>query len=756
MSAGSAELLRMAIDASPAGLIVVDRDGRMLLVNKEVERVFGYSTAELIGQPVDMLVPDADRAHHATLETRFMAHPKRRAMGSDRELFGRHKDGRAVPVEIGLNPAQIEDGAVILVSVVDITERRAAAAALAASEKHYRTILEHVGDAIFVNDTTGRYIDANPQACELTGYSREELLQLSFTDTYIPVERHIAAKRMANAIAGHQITFTRPLLRKNGAVILIEGSVIILPNGHALATFRDITERERVAAQTRDSEQRFRDLAENVREIFFIVDPLTGHADYVNPAYEEVFGQSRQYAYTTPYAWTQAIHPEDRDKAVASEREATHDGAPSAVEFRIIRPDGSIRWIRGRATPVRNANGIITRLVGVAEDITEFKRTEAQFLQAQKMEAVGRLAGGIAHDFNNLLTVILSYGALIAGDLEAGDPHGRDIEEMIAAGTRATELTRQLLAFSRQQVLQPKVLDLNALITNVSRMLTRVIGEDVDLATVLGADIGAVKADPGQIEQVLMNLVVNARDAMPDGGKVTIETANVEVDASFYSAQTPITPGRYLQIAVSDTGVGMTEATRSHLFEPFFTTKERGKGTGLGLATVYGIIRQSGGFISVYTEVNRGTTFRIYLPRVDEAAKQAAPSTDAAALDSRGETVLLVEDEGGVRRVAKRILERHGYTVFEAARPDAALALAKTIQRPDLVMTDVILPDMNGRVLARELEVVWPGIKVLYLSGYTDEAIVRHGVLEAGVEFLQKPFTPDGLARKVRHVLDAA
>jgi PAS domain S-box-containing protein len=637
-----------------------------------------------------------------------------------------------------------------------LRQRQRAEAALAASESHYRTVLNNVTDAVFVTDTVGRYLDVNPQGCELTGYSRAELLRLTAADTYLPEERRLVAERIAAITAGRVLSYDRRMLRKDGSVILIEVTAVLLPDGRILTTFRDLSEQRKVENQNRESEQRFRELAENVREVFFSMDPATGRAQYVSPSYEELFGHSREHAYATPHAWTEGIHPDDRDQTFAADRLAAESGVQADAVYRIVRPDGSTRWVRGRSSPVRNAKGEIIRVVGIAEDITDLKRTESQSLQSAKMEAVGRLAGGIAHDFNNLLTVIMSYGQLQIEEHASDDPRRPDLDQIVSAARRAADLTKQLLAFSRRQVLQPQVLDLSDLVMNLSRMLERVIGEDIDLKSNLTSRIGCVRADSGGIEQIIMNLVVNARDAMPSGGTVTIETANVEMSGADVGAQDPIAPGPYVLLAVSDTGEGLDEAIKGHLFEPFFTTKERGKGTGLGLSTVYGIVKQSGGYVVAESERGRGATFKVYLPRIAEPAEALPPK--GAHTDIRGgsEIIMLVEDEAAVRQVTRTVLERRGYTVLEADRPESAIALADSLPHPpNLVVTDVILPGISGRQLAGLLEEKWPGLKVLYLSGYMDDAIARHGVLERGVALLEKPFTPDALALKVRQVLDS-
>jgi two-component system, cell cycle sensor histidine kinase and response regulator CckA len=397
--------------------------------------------------------------------------------------------------------------------------------------------------------------------------------------------------------------------------------------------------------------------------------------------------------------------------------------------------------------------GQAARLV-LASDVSEKKRLEADLLQAQKMDAVGRLAGGVAHDFNNLLGVISGYSQLLGKDLGPEHRGLKRVEEIQKAAERAAGLTRQLLAFSRKQMLEMKVLDLNAIVSDIGTMLHRLIGEDIQLVTKVAADLGSVRADRGQIDQVILNLVVNARDAMPHGGQLQIETANVALDEGYARAHSDVRAGRYVQLAVSDSGEGMTAETQSHIFEPFFTTKEAGKGTGLGLATVFGIVKQSGGHVAVYSEVGQGSTFRVYLPRVDEEAARIIPVAGRGAAVGGNETILLVEDADALRAMIREILESAGYAVLECSNAEEA-ASRMTAARADLLLTDVIMPRLSGPDLARELRAARPGLKVLFMSGYTDEAIARRGVLETGARFMEKPFTTEVLLQNVRVTLDA-
>jgi two-component system cell cycle sensor histidine kinase/response regulator CckA len=452
-------------------------------------------------------------------------------------------------------------------------------------------------------------------------------------------------------------------------------------------------------------------------------------------------------------AFLDCVHPDDREAVRTSIEEARRQHTDWNILYRTPWPDGTVHWINETGKTFYDEAGIPVRAAGIALDVTERHILEEQYRQSQKVEAIGQLAGGIAHDFNNLLTAIHGYSELLSDELGPESPHQHDVTEIRRAAERAASLTRQLLAFSRRQILEPRVLDLRDVLRGLESMLKRLIGESIAIVLRLTDDDARVKADPGQIEQVILNLVLNARDAMPDGGSLFLEVATVELDEAYARRHVSAQPGRYVMLAVSDTGVGMDAATQARIFEPFFTTKPEGRGTGLGLSTVYGVVKQSSGTVWVYSEPGRGSTFKVYLPKVDELAEQ--PEIQPAADDLTGsETILVVEDEPGVRALLAKVLHRYGYRVLLAATPHEALDLARQYADPiDLLMTDVVLPEMNGRALAQQIAIHRPATRVIFMSGYTDNAIVHHGVLDPDTPFLQKPFTPYAVARKVRSVL---
>ncbi len=515
----------------------------------------------------------------------------------------------------------------------------------------------------------------------------------------------------------------------------------------------------RIRRQLDEQEELFRLISENAADMIAVVD-TNGRRLYNSPAYQRVLGYSPEELRAT--SSFEQIHPDDRQRVMEAAEEARRTGVGRRIEYRILHKDGTWRTVESTASVVRNAKGEIEKFVIVNRDITErrqaeeaLSRSEKQLRQAQKMEAVGQLSGGIAHDFNNLLGVIIGYSEALEARLDQNEPLRKNAEEIKKAGRRGAALIRQLLAFSRQQVLAPKVLDLNAVVADVDKMLRRVIGEDIDLTSVLDPATGHVKADQGQIEQVIMNLAVNARDAMPEGGKLTIETANAELDEGVARHSPYVLPGSYVLLAVSDTGVGMDAETQAHIFEPFFTTKGPGEGTGLGLAMVYGVVKQSGGYIWVYSEPGKGATFKIYLPRVDEVVEAARGGARSAPSSQGWETILLVEDEEPLRALTRGLLVESGYNVLEANSGAQALELAERHEGPiHLLLTDVVMLGMSGFALAEKLVAARPEMRVLYISGYTDRAFGPHGTLEPGTLLLQKPYTQDNLIRKVREALD--
>jgi PAS domain S-box-containing protein len=521
---------------------------------------------------------------------------------------------------------------------------------------------------------------------------------------------------------------------------------------HLLATVEKARQKRELVRALRESEERFRATFEQAA-VGIAHNAMDGRWLRVNQRCCDILGYTREELLASTFL--DITHKDD----LALEHEQIRRFLAGEIrtlsrEKRFVHKNGSDVWVDMTVSVAQGPVEGSDYFIAVLQDITARKQLEQELLHAQRMEGVGQLAGGIAHDFNNLLTVISGRSQLALDRIAPGDPLRRDFDLIHKTSARAAALTRQLLAFSRKQVLQPKVVDLNELVGHSTSLLKRLIGENIELVFVPRADVGRVRVDPGQLEQVIVNLAVNARDAMPEGGRLTVETANVALPAEYAALRVDVDPGYYVMLAVSDTGVGMDRAVQARIFEPFFTTKGPGHGTGLGLATVYGIVKQSGGHIRVYSEPGRGTAFKIYLPRTDappEPASAAAPS----ALPRGTETVLLVEDEKEVRGLAREVLEGLGYTVLEAAVPgDASLIAERHVGLIELLLTDVVMPGMSGRALASRVAAERPETKVLFMSGYTDDAIVRHGVLEPGTSFLEKPFTPQALAMKVREALD--
>lgn len=623
------------------------------------------------------------------------------------------------------------------------------------SRAKLRGVLESAMDGIAIVDRNGCIVLANAQVEQIFGYDWRELVgkpmdslvtrrireQLSDNSSDDPLEPTVSKLNLV----GH---------RKDGSEFPVELSLCPQQTTDGLmvtSVIRDLSEQKRSAEILNLRERAM----EAITEGLFILDAARPGMPiiYVNHAFECLTGYRRDEALARGWSF---LHKSDDNPRLTAEIDAALAESRSyLVEFLVQRKDGSSFWSTLSFAPIRSAEGKVTHHVGVLADVSEHKRLESQLLQAQKMEAIGRLAGGVAHDFNNFLTVILGHGDLLLQMLPADHPGRSSIEEIAKVGERAAALTNQMLAFSRKQVLAPMVMNLNALITDIERMLVRLIREDIRLTRALDPDLHPVKIDPGQIGQVLMNLVVNARDAMPDGGQITIKTANVELGESASRELPGIQPGTYAVLTVQDTGCGMDESTRSRIFEPFFTTKQDGKGTGLGLATVYGIVKQSGGNIFVQSRPGQGAAFHIYLPRATEGLSQVTkPVTQLDPVGKRA-TILLVEDEDAVRGMACKALEQSGFIVLQAPNGVDALRLSEHYQGTiDLLLTDVVMPQMGGGELAQRLLDDRSGIKVLYISGYLDDLNVRLKVAKSRAAFLAKPFTAQMLIHKVTETLE--
>ena len=648
----------------------------------------------------------------------------------------------------------------------ELEERvRERTAALEQQQRYLEAVVETSPNPIFVKNAEGRFTLIN-RAVELAyGRSSDEILGKKEADlngyhaeiqTFIHDDDEVIRTRKPKFIPEEELT--NPKTGQTRLFQTIKVPLILPGNGavHVLGVATDITEHKRTEQALRETEERYRLLFESNPLPMWVYDRDTLEFIAVNEAAISHYGYSREEFMSMTIKDIRST----ADVPALLESISDEAGFNAAGTWKHQKKGGSLIDVEVISHPLMFANRN-AKLV-LANDVTERKRaeealrgTEEQLRQAQKLEGVGRLAGGIAHDFNNLLTVINGFCALAMRDLKPEDPLLANLEEIRKAGDRATSLTRQLLAFSRKQVLQPMILNLNSVVADMEKMLRRLIGEDIDLRAALEPNLGNANADPGQIEQIILNLVVNARDSMPDGGKLTIETDNVFLGKEYAAQHVGAQAGPHVMLAISDTGHGMDQKTLARIFEPFFTTKELGKGTGLGLSTVYGIVKQSGGNIWVYSEVGRGTTFKIYLPRVDNHADEYKRTADSARLGEGTETILLVEDEEMLRKLARQTLTMHGYQILEASNGDEALALSKEYNGViHLLLTDVIMPGMNGRELCTRMLETRANLRVLFMSGYTDDAIIHQGVLDEAANFLQKPFPPDSLARKVREVLD--
>lgn len=788
---------QLILQTSLDGFMVLDLEGRLREANPAMCNLVGYSPEDLPGMSLSNFEVQGNLANRGqqylevTLKT-----------GADRfETRYHRRDGQEINVEVSLNLAEFGQEQFLFGFVRDITERKQAEAEISQRQRELVLLNQVIAAAAASSDTEAilktacyelalffelplaaaiLYDEHNQVAEFVVEYSTES--QVTTNGKAIAANNSFSFPTLLTsktplfiADAGREpgLAIFQDWIRQHGIASLlilpltVEGKVVGCLKLAATKVRHFLDDEIRLAGRVAEqvaaaltrmrlaqTQQRLSAAIEQSVESVVITD-TTGTIIYVNPAFEQISGYSRAEALgQTPRIVKSGQMPE------SFYRELWQTLCSGRVwRGRIVnkKKDGILYTVDKIITPVRDEQGLIVSYVAVGDDVTGKLQLENQLRQAQKMESIGRLAGGVAHDFNNLLTVINGYSEiLLHRSPEFPDSVRQEIEQIKEAGQRAAALTSQLLAFSRKQILQPQILDLNHLVANMHKMLGRLIGEDIDLRTVLGPDLGQVKADPGQLEQVLVNLAVNARDAMPGGGKLTIETANVNLDLDYSRHHIEVPPGDYVMIAVSDTGVGMSAEVKTHLFEPFFTTKETGKGTGLGLATCFGIVKQNDGHIWVYSEPGQGTTFKIYLPRLQMANKPVDGAIKFKNVPGGTETILLVEDAPTVRRLTARILRQQGYTVLEAGNGVNALKLIGA--QPDiqfqLLLTDVVMPEMGGQVLVDRLITERPDLQVIFMSGYTDIALSHQGVQLQNPTFLQKPFTPTSLLGKVREVLD--
>jgi two-component system, cell cycle sensor histidine kinase and response regulator CckA len=765
---------RWLLDAAPDAMVGVDPAGTIVVVNAQAEQLFGYERERLLGQPVELLVPEAARAAHPGHRAVYLAGPRPRPMAAGIELAGRRADGTEFPAEISLSTVRVEDQMLAVAAIRDVTDRRRAEQA----QQQLASIVRSSYDAIIGKTVSGVIRSWNPGAARLYGYAETEVVGRNADLLFPPGQRHVEQHILGRIVAGERVDqYETTRACKDGRTITVALTLSPILDARGRITgvasvSRDIGERLR-------AEARFRGLLEAAPDAIVGVGP-DGRIVLVNAQAERLFGYHRGELVGQPVEIlvpheARAQHPGHRTRYFANP-----DPRPMGAGMQLAarRRDGTEFPAEISLSALETDDGLLVS--AAVRDVTdriesqaererlksqaERERLEAQLHQAQRLESLGQLAGGVAHDFNNLLGAILNYAAFIhekvaaaadrPGGAEEWQPVCADIAQIERAGERATRLTHQLLAFGRREVVQPQVLNLNAIVTDVEQLLRRTLGEHIQLRTGLAAALWPVLADPGQIEQVLVNLAVNARDAMPAGGVLIIDTENVAADDEYAGSHPGIKAGRYVRMRVIDSGAGMPRHVLDRVFEPFFTTKPKGEGTGLGLATVYGIITQADGVVRIYSEPGHGTTVSALLPATDQAPAPAQPDVPARQHRRGGETVLVVEDEDALREVTSRILARNGYRVLAAVGGDAAIELAAAHRGEiDLLLTDVIMPKMLGKEVAGRLAAARPGIRTLYMSGYAHPVLTSQGTLDPGVILVEKPFTASALLAKIDEVL---
>ncbi len=769
---------------------VVDLNMQIRYASSSNTTLTGYTPEEVTTNPLHLFLVPASYvyASHVLAEELEIEHSGnpvdlKRSRTLEIEVF--NKRGENLWLEVSTTFNRDADGKATEILAVgrNITQRRLMERALAESEQRYRMIVENMNEIIWTLDLDLHFIYISPSSTRMTGYTPDEARRTPLDKLLKPEAFTTATKRLADELAleaggkpfdpHRAIILELEAIHKDGSSLWLEisGTFNRDKNGHIVEIVvvgKNITERKFVESELHESEERYRMIVENIHEVIWTTD-LNLKYSYISPSCYSVTGYTQDEIKNIPL--DKLLMPSSlalAQKAILDELALEENGRPvdphrsRTIEQELRHKDGSTVWLDVTAAFTRDKKGRPTGILMAGRNITERKKDsvekqklEEQLNQAQKMETIGRLAGGVAHDFNNMLSVILGYVDLAKLRLAKQHPVLKDIAEIEKAAVRSRDITTQLLAFSRKQIIEPKIIDLNEMVAHTQKALIRLIGEDIELKVAAARQLWSVKVDPSQVEQILINLAVNARDAMPNGGKLTIETSNIAIDESYCENHISVSPGDYVRLTVSDNGTGMDKDTMQHIFEPFFTTKEAGKGTGLGLATVYGIVRQNEGFINVYSEPGYGTGFSIYLPRTNESKEEKEETDEDAEFTGKG-NILLVEDDAMVLQIARGMLESMGFTVTAMNVPLEAVSLFEKTALPfDLVITDVIMPTMSGKDLRDKLMAVRPDTKLLFMSGYTADVIAHHGVLEEGVHFLQKPFTLKSLAGKVLEALSS-
>jgi PAS domain S-box-containing protein len=744
---------RTITDTAPTGVVTADSAGTIDFFNRAAERMFGYTSDEIVGRNVTILIPERFREAHRTGLNRFRRTGETRIIGRTVELEAQKKDGSEFPIELSLGTWGKREAPCFSAIVRDITERRQWEDDRRESEEKFRVIFEEAKDGILLsNIETKRFVTGNRAICDMLGYSLEEIQRLGVADIHpeeeLPriLDLFERQGRQASEIANEI-----PVQRKDGSVFFAEiktSPVTISGTGYLIGNFRDVTER-RTAERTLT---RLGLAVDQAAEAVVVTD-TAGNIEYVNPAFERITGYSLKEAIGCNL---RMLKSGKHDDAFYQRMwETISHGEVWSGRFVNRKKDGTLYDEECTISPVRDASGKIVNFVAGKRDVTREMILQKQLQTAQRMESVGTFAGGVAHDFNNALTGVLGFGEMLKQRL-AGDPSASaDVEQILRSAERASTLTRQLLAFARRQVIEPVHLDLSKVVLDLSKLLRQVIGEHIEVKISQKEDLPSVFADPGQMEQVLMNLALNARDAMPSGGHLLIGTEVVSVGRKYVRSHPYMKEGRYVLLTVSDTGIGMEANTLERIFDPFFTTKGPEKGTGLGLAVVYGIVKQHNGFIHVYSEPGIGTTFKILLTAVDAGADATAEWNEETVCGGT-ETILLAEDDGPVRMLVERTLKECGYRVLPACNGEEAVEIFRqNAGEIQLAILDVVMPKKGGKEAFEEMHTANPALKVIYTSGYTADAVHESFVLRPGVSFLQKPFGLAILAGKVREVLDS-